>query len=116
MGRSLLATRPGDTLVVVDVQNDFLAGGALAVPGANELVPGLNRYLGLWRKRGLPSFASRDWHPPDHVSFRQRGGPWPRHCIADSEGARFSRWLELPPETPVLSKGTERDRDAYSVF
>jgi len=108
--------RPGDALLIVDVQNDFLPGGALGVPAGDEVVPVLNRYLGEWRARGLPVFATRDWHPPGHCSFRERGGPWPPHCVAESQGARFASALDLPPTTVVISKSTMVDQDAYSGF
>lgn len=108
--------RAGDALLVVDVQNDFLPGGALAVADGDAVVPVLNRCLAVWRARGLPVFATRDWHPPGHVSFRERGGPWPPHCVAGSPGAAFAPALALGPESVVVSKGTTADRDAYSGF
>jgi len=107
---------PGDALVVVDVQNDFLPGGSLPVPGGEEVLPALNRYLAAFRVAGLPIFATRDWHPRSHCSFRARGGPWPPHCVAGSEGARFAPGLALPPSTVIISKGTALDVDAYSGF
>lgn len=106
----------GDGLLVVDVQNDFLPGGALAVAGGYEVVSALNRYLVLFSEKGLPVYASRDWHPADHCSFRAQGGPWPPHCIADTAGAAFPAGLALPPSTVVISKATNREPDAYSAF
>lgn len=109
-------TQPGagDALLVVDVQNDFLPGGSLAVPRGDEVIPPLERALREFVARGLPVFASRDWHPPRHCSFRERGGPWPPHCLRGSHGGRFA--LALPPSTEVVSKGTLTDADAYSAF
>jgi nicotinamidase/pyrazinamidase len=106
----------GDALILVDVQNDFLPGGSLPVPAGNEIVPVLNRYLTLFHLHGLPVFATRDWHPPDHCSFQLQGGPWPPHCIAASQGAAFPGGLHLPPDTFVISKATTREKDAYSGF
>lgn len=106
----------GDVLIVVDVQNDFLPGGNLAVPQGDEVIPVLNRYISAFHARELPIFATRDWHPPDHCSFLQQGGPWPPHCVADTPGAAFSAALELPPETHIISKATTLTKDAYSGF
>lgn len=107
----------GDALVVVDVQNDFLPGGSLAVPRGDEVVPVLNRYLAAFMRRGLPIFATRDWHPPNHCSFQPYGGPWPPHCVAGSEGAAFAPALELPASSILITlKGTQPDKDAYSAF
>lgn len=106
----------GDALVVIDLQNDFLPGGALGVAGGDEVIPVMGQYLRLFHERSLPIFATRDWHPRDHVSFRERGGPWPPHCVADTVGAAFAPGLRLPPATSVISKGDEADREAYSGF
>lgn len=108
--------QPGDALILVDVQYDFLPGGSLAVPRGDEVVPALNRYIALFQQRGLPVFATRDWHPPQHCSFREQGGPWPPHCIAGSDGARFAALLDLPCEVTIISKATTTQTDAYSGF
>ena len=108
--------RPGDALIVVDVQNDFLPGGSLAVPRGDDVVPVLNRYLETFGARGLPIFATRDWHPANHCSFQQQGGPWPPHCVAGSQGAEFAAALKLTPQTKVVSKATTPELDAYSGF
>jgi nicotinamidase/pyrazinamidase len=105
-----------DALIIVDVQNDFLPGGALAVPEGDDVIPPLNRAIEAFRKRGLPIFATRDWHPADHCSFRVRGGPWPPHCIANSRGAAFPPGLALPSDAHLISKATSADADAYSGF
>jgi nicotinamidase/pyrazinamidase len=106
----------GDALIAVDVQNDFLPGGSLAVPRGDEVVPVLNSYIREFAARGLPVFATRDWHPANHCSFKARGGPWPPHCIAESAGARFATDLRLPPQATIVSKATTPDKDAYSGF
>jgi nicotinamidase/pyrazinamidase len=106
----------GDALVIVDVQQDFLPGGAVAVPSGDAVVPALNRYIADFVRAGLPVFATRDWHPSAHCSFRARGGPWPPHCVQDSAGARLAPELALPPSAPIVSKGAAPDRDAYSAF
>jgi len=106
----------GDALLVVDVQNDFLPGGALGVRNGDAVIPPLNAAIARFRRAGLPIYASRDWHPPDHCSFRDAGGPWPVHCVAGSRGAAFASALALPPDVPVISKATEASRDAYSAF
>jgi len=108
--------RRGDALVVVDVQNDFLPGGSLAVPAGDEVVPVLNRYIARFVRAGLPVLETRDWHPPNHCSFRERGGPWPPHCVQESAGARFASTLELPASTVVVSKDTLPEQSTYSGF
>jgi len=108
--------QPGDALILVDVQTDFLPGGNLGVPHGDEVVPALNRYLAAFHARKLPIYATRDWHPRNHCSFQAQGGPWPPHCVADSPGAAFAANLHLPPETVVISKAQRAEQDAYSGF
>ena len=116
MSASAVELGAGDALIVADVQKDFLSGGSLAVPEADWIVPVLNRYLAAFDRRGLPVFITRCWHPPDHCSFRERGGPWPRHCVAGTPGAEFAGDFEIPAASVIVSKATRRDRDAYSAF
>ena len=105
-----------DALIIVDVQNDFLPGGALGVSQGDQVVPLLNHYIQYFRRAELPVYATRDWHPPDHCSFTAQGGIWPPHCIADSEGAQFPPDLLIPADSQIVSKATTRNQDAYSGF
>jgi len=106
----------GDALLIVDVQNDFLPGGSLAVPRGDEVVTVLNRYLKLFEARALPVYATRDWHPDQHCSFRAQGGPWPPHCVAGTRGAQFAAALQLPSSAVTISKATTVEQDSYSGF
>lgn len=108
--------QPGDALVVVDVQRDFLPGGALAVPEGDAVVPVLNAWIARFAPAGLPIAATRDWHPADHCSFLAQGGPWPPHCVVDTPGAAFSPDLDLPATATIVSKGTRQDDAGYSEF
>lgn len=111
-----LLLRQGDALLVVDVQRDFLPGGCLPVAHGDRVVAPLNRCVDLFAESGLPVFASRDWHPADHCSFRAQGGAWPAHCVAESPGAGFADELRLPSGVQIVSKATRRAHDAYSAF
>ena len=108
--------QPGDALIVVDVQKDFLPGGALAVTEGDAVIAPLNAWIARFRAAGLPVIATRDWHPPNHCSFREQGGPWPVHCVADTPGAAFADDLQLPEDAWIVSKATEAEREAYSGF
>jgi nicotinamidase/pyrazinamidase len=102
-----------DALIVVDVQRDFCPGGALAVPHGDDVVPVINRLLGLtdWL-----TVATRDWHPADHCSFKAQGGIWPPHCVAGTDGAAFHPALDQARIGTVVSKAVTRDAEAYSGF
>lgn len=107
---------PRAALLVVDVQNDFCAGGALAVPEGDRVVEPVNRLLAAWAAARAPIFASRDWHPRESSHFSGRGGQWPVHCVADTPGAAFHPRLLLPDAALVVSKGQAPDGDGYSAF
>jgi nicotinamidase/pyrazinamidase len=107
---------PRSALLIVDVQNDFCPGGALAVPQGDQVVPVLNRVIETLRSAGVPVYASRDWHPAETKHFQSGGGPWPPHCVAGTAGAGFHPELKLPPDTIVISKGTDPASDGYSPF
>jgi nicotinamidase/pyrazinamidase len=103
-------------LVIVDVENDFTPGGALAVPDGDQVVPVLNRYAERFTAGSLPVYASRDWHPPVTKHFQQYGGIWPPHCIQGTKGAEFHHDLKLPHGVVVISKGMDPEQDSYSAF
>ncbi|MEX1128598.1 MAG: nicotinamidase [Vicinamibacterales bacterium] len=110
------ALQPGDALIVVDVQIDFCPGGALPIEHGDEVVPVLNRWIAAAVDARVAVYASRDWHPAGHLSFAESGGPWPPHCLQDSEGARFHPDLKLPGSVIIVTKGVRFDRDQYSAF
>ena len=101
-------------VLVVDVQNDFCPGGALAVADGDRVIPVLNAVMD--RLAGHPVYASRDWHPPDTTHFKAFGGPWPVHCVAGTRGAELHPDLRLPDDAVIVSKGQDRADDGYSAF
>ena len=107
---------PDDAVVVVDVQNDLCPGGALPVPGGDEVVPVLNRWIDKAGQVEATVVVSRDWHPADHCSFRPRGGPWPVHCVRNTPGADYHPDLHVPENALVVDKATEPDRENFSDF
>lgn len=108
--------KKGDALLIVDLQNDFLPGGSLTVPGGDRVVKVFNKYIAMFKSKDLPVFASRDWHPPNHSSFKEQGGPWPAHCVAGTDGARFASGLHIGDDTIIISKAIETEGDSYSMF
>jgi len=106
----------GDALLIVDVQNDFLPGGALGVTGGDEILPILASYINRFQSRGLPIFLSRDWHPSRHCSFHEQGGPWPTHCVAGSNGAQPPASFPIPEQATIIQKATLPAKEAYSAF
>jgi nicotinamidase/pyrazinamidase len=103
-------------LVIVDIQNDFLPGGALAVPGGDKIIPVLNEYISVFKDHHSPIIATRDWHPQITKHFKQYGGLWPPHCIQNTWGARFHPDLHLPSDTIIISAGIGEDQEGYSGF
>jgi len=117
-----------EALLVVDVQNDFCTGGALAVPGGEEIIPRINALLDEFQIRVF----TQDWHPADHTSFAANHegkkayevvempyGPqilWPDHCVQDTDGAAFHPDLDVAKADHIVRKGTHRDIDSYSAF
>jgi nicotinamidase/pyrazinamidase len=102
-------------LIVVDVQNDFCPGGALAVANGDKVVAPLNKLIEEFVERGEPVFKSRDWHPPTTKHFKAYGGTWPVHCVQDTKGAEFHPDLIDDKHISVVSKGLG-DTDCYSAF
>src|SRR5512132_161077 len=102
-------------LLIVDVQKDFCPGGALPAPGGDRIIPALNRHLAEARERGLPVYASRDWHPAVTSHFKEYGGEWPPHCVQGSAGAQFHGDLKLPADAIVISKGDDAAKPGYSA-
>jgi nicotinamidase/pyrazinamidase len=111
-----ISPESGDALIIVDLQNDFITGGSLAVPDGDAVIPVLNTWIRRFRAAELPIFATRDWHPADHCSFRDQGGPWPPHCVVGTKGAEFTAELALPPDALIHSKAITPEKEAYSDF
>lgn len=106
---------PRRALIVVDVQNDFCPGGALAVPEGDNVVAPLNRLITEFLAHDEPVFASRDWHPRQTHHFAEFGGTWPVHCVQNTTGAEFHPDLKRDPRIQIISKGLG-DTDCYSAF
>jgi nicotinamidase/pyrazinamidase len=101
-----------DALLVIDVQNDFCPGGALAVTGGDAVVEPINRLA-----KSVPFVvATRDWHPADHASFAPNGGPWPIHCVQGSPGAELHPDLDTGQVDVIVDKGQAPDLEGYSGF
>ena len=113
---ALDSLRKQDGLLLVDVQNDFCSGGVLPIPDGDAVVPMLNRWIEAARRKKAAIYASRDWHPIRHVSFREEGGKWPPHCLADTRGAEFHPGLMLPGDVVKITKGVRLDKDQNSAF
>jgi len=105
-----------DALIIIDVQNDFCPGGALAVADGDQVVPVLNRYIAQFSAAGLLIVATRDWHPEKTRHFKAYGGLWPPHCIQGSKGAEFRADLALPKDAVIVSAGMAPDEEGYSGF
>jgi nicotinamidase-related amidase len=103
-----------EALVIVDFQNDFTPGGALAVRDGDSIAARVNELA------ADPRFdlvvATRDWHPADHGSFAERGGPWPAHCVQGTPGAELHPSLERERVDVVIDKGTDPGTEGYSGF
>lgn len=112
----MTSLKPDDALLIADIQNDFLPGGALGISGGDGIIPILLRYLRRFYAQGHPIFLTRDWHPPNHCSFRKQGGLWPLHCVAGSPGSLPPPSFETPPSAVIIYKAIDPDQEAYSAF
>ncbi len=108
--------KPGDALIVVDLQKDFCPGGALAVPEGDQVVGVMNRWIRAAERVGAVIVISRDWHPPNHCSFETEGGPWPVHCVQNTPGAEYHGDLYFPLCAFYVDKARDPDRESYSDF
>jgi nicotinamidase/pyrazinamidase len=104
--------QPDDALVIVDVQHDFLPGGALGVAEGERIFAPIAQLAPRFKR----VYATRDWHPADHSSYAAQGGPWPVHCVAGTHGAAFDARLDLSTIDMVIDKGTAVETDGYSGF
>jgi nicotinamidase/pyrazinamidase len=105
-----------DALIIVDLQQDFCPGGALAVPHGDAIIPVVQEWVNRFADNRQLIVTTQDAHPPDHISFLERGGPWPPHCIVNTPGYLLHPALQLPPGHARFLKGQDRDREAYSGF
>lgn len=103
-------------LIVVDVQNDFCPGGSLAVKDGDKIIPYINSLIKYYTQKEIPVFYTKDWHPPNHFSFKENGGIWPKHCVAGTYGAELHKDLVTPPKVQVILKAENPNTDAYSGF
>jgi nicotinamidase/pyrazinamidase len=101
-----------EALIVVDVQNDFTPGGALAVADGDDVIEPLHRLA----DEADFVVATRDWHPEDHGSFQEQGGVWPVHCVAGTEGAELHPALDRERIDRVVDKGQDPATEGYSGF
>jgi nicotinamidase/pyrazinamidase len=99
-------------LLIIDFQNDFTSGGALEVPGGDDVAGPIVR---LSRAFGFIA-ATRDWHPPDHASFETEGGPWPPHCVQGTHGAELHPAIAEVEMDAIVDVGREREDEGYSGF
>lgn len=112
----MISLTPYDALLLADIQNDFLFGGALEISGGDAILPILQNYIQRFQARSVPIFLTRDWHPANHCSFVSQGGPWPVHCVAGSPGSLPPTSFTTPPSAVIIYKAIDRDQEAYSAF
>lgn len=103
-----------EALLIVDVQYDFIPGGALAVPHGDEVLDRINELIDSDRFDLV--VATRDWHPPNHGSFEEQGGPWPPHCVQDTHGAQIHERILREEIDVIIDKGIDPGIEGYSGF
>lgn len=103
-------------LIIVDMQNDFVEGGALVVKGGLALIPVINKIISELAPQGVVVVTTQDWHPANHSQFKDNGGIWPTHCVAGSVGSDIVAGLDIPTDTIRIFKGNNRLLDGYSGF
>ncbi|CAG9296848.1 isochorismatase family protein [Celerinatantimonas diazotrophica] len=111
-----ITVKASDALLIIDLQNDFLPGGALGIPSSYQVIEPINRYTQYFERSQATIILSRDWHPEEHCSFIQQNGPWPPHCIQNTQGAQISADFAWPTQAWLVSKATSVEKDAYSAF
>ena len=121
-----------DSLIIIDLQNDFIQGGSLPVEGGDLIIDDINKIAEIFKKNDAYIVLTQDWHPPDHLSFAsnhpgknpgdeyQSGGIgpvlWPDHCIQSSKGAKFHQNLKIELADKIIQKGTNPKVDSFSGF
>jgi nicotinamidase/pyrazinamidase len=109
-------------LLIVDVQNDFLPGGALPIENGHDIIPHINNYIIDAIKANVPIYYSLDYHPENHMSFVEYGGIWARHCVKNTHGVELAQELKTPFDSQAFDnrcfvyKGQEYDKEQYSAF
>lgn len=108
--------KKGDALLIIDAQKDFFPGGALPVPEGDLIIPVINAWIDAANAEKVVVYASRDWHPIDHCSFKEQGGPWPMHCVQKSSGADIHPDINLPENATLIDTADNPRKEAYSAF
>jgi len=111
-----ISIEPTDALIVVDVQNDFCVGGPLPTANGAAIAATLSTVVRAFAATGAAVLTTQDWHPADHISFKEQGGSLPPHCVQDTAGAQLHPALELPANAINVKKGADPARDTYSGF
>ena len=109
----------GDALIIVDMQYDFMPGGALAIPDGDQLIDPITDMMDNFHRAGAKVVLTQDWHPAGHSSFTEQGGPWPEHCVQGTNGAEIARQIDMAASiigAPVIHKGSDPAVDSYSGF